>query len=71
MSLHIAVSGITSYQRALKLTAKAGSKQIGVAELRKFGVESNFLEWNEQSSLNNLADVCKVSCCSPAYESAI
>jgi len=60
MSLHIAVSGITSYQRALKLTAKSGANQLGPKEMKKMGLESSILEWNDQSSLNNLADVYKV-----------
>ncbi len=60
MSLHIAISGITSYQRALKITAKSGGKTVDQSQFRKFGVESSFLEWNDQSSLNNLADVYKV-----------
>ncbi|ODN03888.1 DNA polymerase subunit gamma-1 [Orchesella cincta] len=62
MSLHIAVSGITSYQRALKLTAKSGLNALGPAQMKKLGLDSSILEWNDQSSLNNLADVYKLYC---------
>ncbi|CAL8135393.1 unnamed protein product [Orchesella dallaii] len=62
MSLHIAVSGITSYQRALKLTAKSGINSLGPSQMKKLGLESTILEWNDQSSLNNLADVYKLYC---------
>lgn len=48
MSMHVCVSGVTSYQRAM-LQSK---KPIDDADLR----------WTSQSSLNNLADVFRLYC---------
>lgn len=59
MSLHIAVSGITSFQRALKVTMKSRLKHEGTKSVA--GVDSSALDWDELSSLNNLADVHKAS----------
>ncbi|XP_049287560.1 DNA polymerase subunit gamma-1, mitochondrial [Anopheles funestus] len=48
MSLHVCVSGITSYQRAMLKSSK------------RLPVEDS--SWSEQSSLNNLADVYALYC---------
>jgi DNA polymerase gamma 1 len=58
MSLHIAVSGITSFQRALKMTMKSKMKKLGTKTVP--GSDLSSLEWDELSSMNNLADVHKV-----------
>lgn len=57
--MHIAVSGITSFQRALKMTLKSRSKTGAPANGVRYSDRDSF-EWNELSSLNNLADVYKV-----------
>ena len=59
MSLHIAVSGITSFQRALKMTMKSGLKPLA-SDKREELMIAGALEWNDISSLNNLKDVYKV-----------
>jgi hypothetical protein len=59
MSLHIAVSGITSFQRALKMTMKGGLTPLP-ADKREELMIAGALEWNDISSLNNLKDVYKV-----------
>ncbi|XP_061513323.1 DNA polymerase subunit gamma-1, mitochondrial [Anopheles gambiae] len=51
MSLHVCVSGITSYQRAMLKS----SKQLPAEDAG----------WSEQSSLNNLADVYALYCGGP------
>ena len=58
--MHIAVSGITSFQRALKMSINKNLKtqnKITTEDL----VVTGELDWNETSSLNNLNDVYKVS----------
>jgi len=65
--MHTAVSGITSFQRALKMTMISRSKRDAPLSLN---MEENLLkafEWNNLSSLNNLGDVYKVT----FYESII
>lgn len=59
MSLHIAVSGITSFQRVLKMTMKNGLQNLS-SEKREELLQAGSLEWNDISSLNNLEDVHKV-----------
>ena len=59
MSLHIAVSGITSFQRALKMSMKNGWTP-STAPKRKQALAIAGMEWHEISSLNNLVDVYKV-----------
>jgi len=59
MSLHIAVSGITSFQRALKMTMKNGLESV-TPKKREDLMIAGSLEWNDISSLNNLRDVYKV-----------
>ncbi|CAG7661336.1 unnamed protein product [Allacma fusca] len=58
MSMHIAVSGITSFQRALKLTAKKNANNDQADPSR----DITAFEWNETSSLNNLKDVYQLYC---------
>lgn len=48
MSLHVCVSGVTSYQRAIMKTKKEVSEED--------------LEWTAQSSLNSLAEVHRLYC---------
>jgi DNA polymerase gamma 1 len=59
MSLHIAVSGITSFQRVLKMTMKNGLQALSHAKKEEL-LQAGSLEWNDISSLNNLKDVHKV-----------
>jgi hypothetical protein len=60
MSMHTSVSGITSFQRALKMTMQSRSKRdLPLSRSIEENLHSSF-EWNELSSLNNLADVYKV-----------
>lgn len=60
MSLHIAVSGLTSFQRMLFLARKAGSKRKEILEhnqeLDRRGIYPS-MEWTNKTSLNNLNDV--------------
>lgn len=61
MSLHIAISGMTSFQRALKMTMNSRLKNGGSKTVA--GTDVSSLDWDELSSLNNLADVHKVGLC--------
>ena len=59
MSMHIAVSGITSFQRALKMSINKNLKtqtKVSAEDL----IVTGELDWNETSALNNLNDVYKV-----------
>ncbi|XP_021943880.2 DNA polymerase subunit gamma-1 isoform X1 [Folsomia candida] len=60
MSLHIAVSGITSFQRALKMSMKSRMKREGTKSAP--GIDTSALDWDELSSLNNLSDVHNLYC---------
>uniref|UniRef100_A0A182ILV4 DNA polymerase subunit gamma-1 n=1 Tax=Anopheles atroparvus TaxID=41427 RepID=A0A182ILV4_ANOAO len=56
MSLHVCVSGVTSYQRAMLKSSKRQSGQTAAA------AADQAQEWSEQTSLNNLADVYALYC---------
>jgi DNA polymerase gamma 1 len=69
MSLHIAISGLTSYQRTLLKTAKSGGltvEEIVAAQNVKNGFKGckseEILEWQNVSSFNGLNDVYKLYC---------
>lgn len=49
MSIHVCISGVTSYQRAMLKS--------------KRDMPSEDLEWSQQSSLNSLAEVFRLYCC--------
>ncbi|XP_061678146.1 DNA polymerase subunit gamma-1 isoform X2 [Syngnathoides biaculeatus] len=65
MSLHMAISGLTGFQRTLWMANKMG-KKVGLQEVtkhmkkvaqKKDGPKVGFWDWVNISSLNNLADV--------------
>ncbi|XP_077566540.1 DNA polymerase subunit gamma-1 [Stigmatopora nigra] len=65
MSLHMAISGLTGFQRTLWVANKLG-KKMGLQEVsqhmkkvkqKKDGAKLGFWDWVNISSLNNLADV--------------
>ncbi|XP_077452607.1 DNA polymerase subunit gamma-1 [Stigmatopora argus] len=65
MSLHMAISGLTGFQRTLWMANKLG-KKMGLQEVsqhmkkvkqKKDGPKLGFWDWVNISSLNNLADV--------------
>lgn len=60
MAMHIAVSGITSYQRTmLAASRKEGAK---IPEVKKNWKMNEILEWQNVSSFNGLSDVHKLYC---------
>lgn len=68
MSMHIAVSGITSYQRNILMAEKSGTKldRKNKAEAgRKPWKSEEILEWQNVSSFNGLKDVYKLYCGGP------
>nr|SVE87207.1 EOG090X00SQ [Daphnia similis] len=65
MSLHIAISGITSFQRNMLIAAKSGTndKPLKNQKMRsKSGKMEEILEWQNISSFNGLSDVHKLYC---------
>ncbi|XP_061629170.1 DNA polymerase subunit gamma-1 isoform X3 [Phyllopteryx taeniolatus] len=65
MSLHMAISGLTGFQRTLWMANKLG-KKVGLQEVsqhmkkvgqKKDGPKIGFWDWVNISSINNLADV--------------
>ncbi|XP_057693196.1 DNA polymerase subunit gamma-1 isoform X2 [Corythoichthys intestinalis] len=65
MSLHMAISGLTGFQRTLWMANKLG-KKVGLQEVsqhmkkvrqKRDGPKIGFWDWANISSLNNLADV--------------
>ncbi len=65
MALHIAISGITSFQRSMLLATKCGTK-VNFAKnpqhQYKPGKMEEILEWQNVSSFNGLNDVYKLYC---------
>ena len=64
MALHIAISGITSYQRNILMTGKGDEKSTKNSWKR---VEE-ILEWKNISSFNGLKDVHNLYCGGPALQ---
>lgn len=67
MALHIAISGITSFQRNMLLATKTGAKVDRIAknyqyQRNKHGKMEEILEWQNVSSFNGLSDVHKLYC---------
>nr|SVE79946.1 EOG090X00SQ [Daphnia magna] len=65
MSLHIAISGITSFQRNMLIAAKSGTndKTLKNQQYRsKSGKTEDILEWQNICSFNGLSDVHKLYC---------
>ncbi|CAD5121345.1 DgyrCDS9868 [Dimorphilus gyrociliatus] len=65
MSLHIAISGLTSLQRTLFIAKKSDSKRKEVLEYEQSMHQRRSLpnfQWIKESSLNNLSDVYRLHC---------
>ena len=66
MALHIAISGITSFQRNMLLATKSGTKVDSFFknshQFSKPGKMEEILEWQNVSSFNGLNDVYKLYC---------
>nr|CAG4640618.1 EOG090X00SQ [Eulimnadia texana] len=67
MSMHIAVSGITSYQRNVLQATKADN-EAALIRLNKQRPVNPILEWQNVSSFNGLADVYKLYCGGPGLD---
>ncbi|RWS03724.1 DNA polymerase subunit gamma-1-like protein [Dinothrombium tinctorium] len=66
MSLHIAISGLTGYQRALSFSyntaRKNGTKDYEVSQRLELSGHPNPKNWEKSGSLNSLIDVYKFYC---------
>lgn len=66
MALHIAISGITSFQRNMLLATKTGAKIDKFVKNSQYqhrkGKVQEVLEWQNVSSFNGLSDVHKLYC---------
>ncbi|KAI0208026.1 DNA polymerase subunit gamma-1 [Lamellibrachia satsuma] len=64
MSMHIATSGQTGFQRMLYIARKKNSRRKEVRELEEnqWGRGPPSFEWAEESTLNNLNDVYQLHC---------
>lgn len=62
MSLHIACSGLTSFQRAMLMSLKTGNETKDVREQKTKMRGPPNLSWLEYGSMNSLADVYKLYC---------
>ena len=67
MALHIAISGVTSFQRNMLLATKNGTKLENSSKpqftgIGKFRKTEEVIEWQKLSSLNGLSDVHKLYC---------
>lgn len=62
MALHIAISGITSFQRSMLLATRNGRKLVHASPRGKYGKTEEIIEWQNLSSLNGLSDVHKLYC---------
>lgn len=64
MAMHIAVSGITSYQRTILMAGKKGTPLPNKTSSNKPGgwKAEEILEWQNVSSFNGLNDVYKLYC---------
>lgn len=62
MSLHIAISGITSFQRNMLIAAKSGTNDRKLKNHQYRGKKEEILEWQNISSFNGLSDVHKLYC---------
>lgn len=75
MSLHICLSGLTGYQRALSLSSKAAEKRGldkgEIDELYRSKKQPNPNQWKETGTLNNLKDVYDFYCKKSANYQAI
>ena len=66
MGLHISISGLTGYQRALSLShrsaRKKGVNEAILSQIYRMKKQPNPVLWEENGALNNLVDVYKFYC---------